>query len=78
MGIYTSSKGEEKDTSEMAYPYLQSALRKAEENEGDSVADENFKVLTAEIALRDAEAGDTEEETVEDDVVEEENDNESL
>lgn len=67
----------------MAYPYLQSALRKAEENEGDPVADENVRVLKAEIALRDAEDGDMEvEETADDDTVEdvaeEENEDESL
>lgn len=50
MGTYISSKGEEKDTSTMAYPYLQSALNKAvaEQNE------DNIKVLQDELDLRDS------------------------
>lgn len=55
MGIYISSKGEEKDTSTMAYKYLQSALKKAEEN-GHA---QNIAVLTEEMVMRDAEAAKT-------------------
>lgn len=53
MGIYISSKGEEKETEEMAYPYLISALRKAErEADEDTRSMNNLAVLNAELATR--------------------------
>ncbi len=51
MPIYISSKGEQKDTATMAYPYLQSALKKAE-REGNK---QNVDALQEELLLRDAE-----------------------
>lgn len=50
MPIYISSKGEQKDTAAMAYPYLKSALNKAIDT--NNVA--NMQALQEEIALRDA------------------------
>jgi hypothetical protein len=50
MGIYTNSKGEEKDTSEMPYTYLVNALNKAQQN-NDTV---NEPILQAEIDARNA------------------------
>lgn len=49
MGIYISSKGEEKDTATMAYPYLQAALNKAVAEQND----DNVRVLQAELQQRD-------------------------
>lgn len=55
MGIYTSSNGDQKETADMPYPYLQNALRKAQDS-GDV---DNVTVLEAEINLRDnAESSD--------------------
>lgn len=52
MGIYISSKGEQKDTGEMAYPYLQSAYAKAA-REGN---EDNMRALQSELDLRDNQA----------------------
>ncbi len=55
MPIYISSKGEQKDTSTMAFPYLNSALRKAQEA-GNL---QNIQALEEELALRAAETQKT-------------------
>lgn len=48
MGIYTSSKGEEKDTSTMPYSYLQNALNKARQEENQA----NIDALEEEMRIR--------------------------
>lgn len=53
-GIYTSSKNEQKDTADMATPYLKSALNKAIE-QGNQ---DNIDVLEAELASRQQETSE--------------------
>lgn len=49
MPIYTSSKGEEKDTANMPTTYLKNALKKAQEENNQA----NIDALEAELATRD-------------------------
>lgn len=48
MPIYTSSKGEEKDTAEMPTTYIRNALRKAQEAGNQA----NIEALEAELETR--------------------------
>lgn len=58
MPIYTSSKGEQKETADMPYSYLQNALKKATE-EGNQ---DNIDALNEEIMSRpEAQNGENEE-----------------
>lgn len=59
MGTYISSKGEEKNTQDMATPYLLSALNKAIETGNE----DNRKVLQEELDIREAtETGESQDE----------------
>lgn len=63
MGIYRSSKGEEKETADMPLTYLKNALNKA-----TALGDiDNIDVLQAELDLRESNNDEIDEPTDEDD-----------